>query len=353
VIWLSWRQFRTQALVTFGALAALGFVLAVTGPHLLQLYNENVAHCQAHGNCQTEIPEFMNLYHRESILNPAVWVVPALIGMFWGAPLVARELETGTHRLAWTQSVTRTRWLAVKLAVVGLASVAVAGLLSLMVTWWFSPIDRVNMYQYATFDQRDLTPVGYAAFAFAVGVTAGVLIRRTLPAMAATLVAFVATRLAVADWVRPNLVAPLRRTFALDRSAMGFGSLGSGQTTLQPGTPNIPNAWIYSTRVVDGSGHALPSQLVAKVCPTLGTAPSPANPPLPGPGRVVRTGVPPDVQSAMRQCVDRLAGTYHEVVSYQPGSRYWVFQWSETAIFVTAAAALVGLCFWWIHHRLT
>ena len=78
-------------------------------------------------------------------LGVLVIVVPGIIGIFWGAPLVARELETGTFRLAWTQSVTRTRWLAVKLAVVGLASMAVAGLLSLMVTWWASPLDRVNV----------------------------------------------------------------------------------------------------------------------------------------------------------------------------------------------------------------
>ena len=69
-------------------------------------------------------------------------LVPALIGIFWGAPLVARELEAGTFRLAWTQSVTRTRWLAVKIALVGLASVLAAGLLSLLVTWWSSPLDR-------------------------------------------------------------------------------------------------------------------------------------------------------------------------------------------------------------------
>ena len=62
------------------------------------------------------------------LLGPLMLAVPALLGIFWGAPLVARELETGTYRLAWTQSVTRTRWLAVKVALVGLASVAVAGL---------------------------------------------------------------------------------------------------------------------------------------------------------------------------------------------------------------------------------
>ena len=51
-----------------------------------------------------------------------VLVVPALIGMFWGAPLIAHELETGTFRLAWTQSVSRRRWLLVKMGLVGLAA---------------------------------------------------------------------------------------------------------------------------------------------------------------------------------------------------------------------------------------
>ena len=105
---------------------------------------------------------------------------------------MARELETGTHRLVWTQSVTRTRWLAVKLGLIGLVSVAASGLLSLIVTWWSSPIDRVNMNQFTSvFDQRDVVPIGYAAFAFVLGVAGGLLARRTLPAMAATLVAFV------------------------------------------------------------------------------------------------------------------------------------------------------------------
>ena len=73
-------------------------------------------------------------------LGVLVIVVPGIIGLFWGAPLVARELEAGTFRLAWTQSVTRTRWLAVEARRrrPGV-SMAVAGLLSLMVTWWASP----------------------------------------------------------------------------------------------------------------------------------------------------------------------------------------------------------------------
>ena len=125
-----------------------------------------------------------------------VLIVPVVIGMFWGAPLVARELETGTFRLAWTQSVTRLRWLLVKLGLVGLASAVVGGLLSLMVSWWFSPIDKVsaNRFSPAAFGMHGFVPAGYALFAFVLGATVGVLFRRTLPAMAVTLVGFIAAR---------------------------------------------------------------------------------------------------------------------------------------------------------------
>jgi ABC-type multidrug transport system permease subunit len=103
----------------------------------------------------------------------AVYLTPALIGIFWGAPLVTRELEAGTLRLTWNQSVTRTRWMAAKLALIGLVAMATAGLLSLMVTWWSGPIDQaggfpVTMGQLSrfsplVFDARGFAPVGYAA----------------------------------------------------------------------------------------------------------------------------------------------------------------------------------------------
>ena len=109
-------------------------------------------------------------------------------GLFWGAPLVTRELEAGTFRLAWNQSVARTRWMAVKLAAVGLAAMLTAGLLSLMLTWWSGPVDTAlalksgNSISFirvgpVLFAVRGIAPVGYAAFAFVLGVTAGVLVR--------------------------------------------------------------------------------------------------------------------------------------------------------------------------------
>ena len=198
VIAFSWRQFRTQAVIGGAGLVVLGIILLVTGPHLVSIYDTALAQCRASGGASSDCNNpVVSTYSKLQVLAAAlVLIVPVLIGMFWGAPLIARELETGTFRLAWTQSVSRMRWLLVKLGLVGLASAAVGGLLSLMVTWWYSPIDKVNQGRFgaAAFGLHGFVPAGYALFAFALGATAGLLFRRTLPAMAVTLVGFIVAR---------------------------------------------------------------------------------------------------------------------------------------------------------------
>ncbi len=150
MIRFAWLQARTQILVAAGGLAIVAIVVALTGPHLHHLYDVNVAHCATRGDCDIAKPAFLkNDKQLMSWFGGVLLVVPAIIGLFWGPPLVARELETGTFRLAWTQSITRSRWFAMKLAVVGAAAMAVAGLLSLMATWWASPIDTVNANRFA------------------------------------------------------------------------------------------------------------------------------------------------------------------------------------------------------------
>src|SRR5258708_10412989 len=127
-------QFRAQALLAIGGLTIAAIVLALTGPHLVYLYDTTVANCSARGDCPAATTALINDGDRVGIvLRVVVEVVPALIGFFWGAPLVARELETGTYRLAWTQ-ITRTRWIAVKLGLLGLASMAVARDRSIQIT---------------------------------------------------------------------------------------------------------------------------------------------------------------------------------------------------------------------------
>ncbi len=299
-------QFRTQAAVVFGLLVAVGIVLVTTEPQLMHLYDTTVRPCAADGNCATATANFVsNNSLLQSALGDLMIVVPALIGMFWGAPLVARELETNTFLLIWTQSVTRERWLTVKLGVVGLASIAVAALLSLLVTWWFSPIDSVNMNRFVqgVFDERAIVPIGYAAFAFILGVTLGALIRRTLPAMAATLAGFIAARLVVSQLVRPYFQSPL--TF------LTLGTRGPLPVVAGAVTPPHPSDWVLShwthSSCTIGSGAS------ARAC-----------------------------SGALRQIG----------FTYQPAARYWPFQWYETAIFVGLALLTAAFCFWWVRRRL-
>jgi hypothetical protein len=148
--------------------------------------------------------------------------------------------------------------------------------------------------------------------------------------------------------VRPRLFSPLHKSVALGTNGMGYGSTNTGPPSLMPNSPNIANAWIYSTHIVDGAGHALTPQVVAASCPSLNIPPLPDGAP---PGGHVRVAAPAGARDALQACVTKLSDTYHEVVSYQPANRYWAFQWYETAIFFVAALALAGCCFWWLRNR--
>lgn len=155
---------------------AVSVVLLVTRIHVAELADSD---------------ELSSGYRSLQLLGTALVGVPAFIGAFWGAPLVARELEAGTHRLAWTQSVTRRRWLATKLAIAGAIAVVVSGVFSLLFTWWSLPFDRLgNRIGTANFGQRGIAPIAYALFALVLGTLLGTVIRRTQPAMAATLAGF-------------------------------------------------------------------------------------------------------------------------------------------------------------------
>jgi hypothetical protein len=357
MIQLAWRQFRLQALVTYGLLAVIAVVLAITGPKVAHFYDAYVATCAAHGDCGAVQNEFLRYQHVvQATLGPVLLILPALIGMFWGAPLIARELETGTFRLAWTQSLTRGRWLAIKLALIGLASMAAAGLLSLMVTWWFSPLDRMNLNRLTpgVFDERGVVPIGYAAFAFALGVTAGLLIRRTVPAMAAVVLPYIGARLAATYWIRPSLMTPVRLTSP-------FVLPGAGAAN--PASMSAPNPadWILSSATLNRAGQEIGQNGVISFgngqsgvafdpradgvwlvgvgrCPNIKS----------GSGFGPGSGPPPF--GALQTCVDRL-GVHQELV-YQPISRFWIFQWCELGIFLGAAVLLAGFCFWWVRRRL-
>jgi hypothetical protein len=350
VIRFSWLQFRTQALVAIAGLLIVAVVAAVTGPHLAHLYKTNVSGCGTSTDCELLKQAFIATDRNlRTWLGILVVAVPALIGMFWGAPLISREVETGTFRLALTQSTTRTRWLATKLGIGALASMAAAALLSLAVTWWAHPLDRAQADHYKTFDQRDIVPIGHAAFAFMVGVTAGILIRRTLPALATTLIVFVGARLGMTFWGRAHLLSPLHRTIELADAHMGYmRSSPTAPGNLHADAPDIPNSWIYSSNLVDNSGHTLTSADVTRLCPDL-KIPEPVA----GSGDTVQQQVPIEAKTQLRACITKVSDSYHQVVTYQPAGRYWTLQWLELGVYLAASIALAGICFWAIRRRLS
>lgn len=334
-------QFRAQAVVALAVLAAVAVALLVTGAHLTYLYDSSgLAGCAPHGDCTALTSALLARVRGYGAFPVIYWggiyvlyVVPAVIGAFWGAPLITREIDAGTLRLAWTQGVTRARWLAVKLGLAGLASVAAAGLLSLMVTWWADPVDGLDPYgmsrlQPAMFGTRGIVPAGYAAFAFVLGVTAGLLIRNTVGAMAATPAIMVAVEGAVIAWVRLNLIAPVRVVSPLNLAAVQaegthVGAPLTSQLYVQVGF-NPPGGWVYSSQVLSASGRT-----------SLGPEP-----------RICASGT-------WQACLNAL-GRLHlrQVVTYQPASRYWPLQWAETSLFLALALLLAGFCFWWIRRRL-
>lgn len=342
MIWLTWRQFRTQAVVVFAALAALAAVLALTGPGLAHDYSTGIATCTAHRDCSTFTSQFFSDHQTFYFgLAAAVISLPAIIGLFWGAPLVSRELEAGTHRLVWNQTITRTRWLAVKIALIGLAAVAAAGLAGLAVTWWSSPLDTAAAGRFPRlsplmFDARGIAPIGYAAFAFALGVTVGVLVRRTLPAMAIVLVAFIAVQIAMPQWIRFHLIAPTRDTTAITAANVDSFLFNNDLLSVQVKVDDV-GAWVASNRTIDSAGHVvsgLPASLSKGAC-----APPP------------RSAQAPPITQDCFAAISRLG--YRQQVTYQPAGRFWAFQWYETTIFLAFALALAGFCFWWIRHRLS
>ena len=353
MIRLTWRQFRLQSVTTFGLLAVVAVMLAVTGPQLVHLYDSTVKPCKAQGDCSAATAAFLSHDRLLQGLGDVLVVVPGLIGVFWGAPLVARELETGTYKLVWLQSTTRRRWLAMKLALVGVVSVVVAGLFSLMVTWWSSPIDRVNAAPFAVFDERGIVPIAYAAFAFALGVTTGVLIRRTVPAMVVTLGVFAAVRVAITSWVRPRILAPLHFTTGLQVPH------GNEIANPNPAAALKSGAWILSNQTINGAGRVIGQGGAINSGHGTGVGFN-----YTGPARTVLQGVgscPNKFPSqsapvavfdrAAQLCVDRFH--IRQVLTYQPASRYWTLQWIEAAIFVALALALIGVTFWWVRNRLT
>ena len=321
--WLTWRQYRAQFAVGTAALAALCLLLVLTGLQLFSQYHTVISQCasginngQNGVNCSTGGGLFAG-GPTVGFVSLIVLATPVLAGLFLGAPMVAAEFEAGTTQFAWMQGITRARWLAVKAGWLLLAAALWGGVLAALTTWWASPTNAEHGSEFypGRFDVLYLVPVAYAVFAMALGICAGALIRRTVPAMAVTLGGFIAARVAVTLWLRPHYLSAVTAVRSLPGQTRLTGSywlLGQGTRNpagqLMAGPQNQPAAF--------GVGvSSLPKACAGLAKPTGGLTSS---------------------------CRAALTG-FRSFVTYQPASRFWPFQGIETGVFVVLAAILLAV----------
>ena len=217
--WVTWRQHRHQLLIGLALIVGLALAALITGLPMRSAYQrEALSSClppTARSGCDIIVRHFQSEFGSRVDIASYLILLPALVGMFVGAPLLARELEHGTHQFAWTQSVSRRRWLLTKTLLLALAVVVGSAVLSAVVMWWRHPFDGLEgRMSPSGFEIQGLVAPAYALFALTLGVLAGAALRRSLAAMSLTLAVFVAVRLAVAELLRPRYQAPEQETMA-------------------------------------------------------------------------------------------------------------------------------------------
>jgi ABC-type transport system involved in multi-copper enzyme maturation permease subunit len=326
--WVVWRQHRNQAYFAAAALAAFAVLMLVTGLQMASQYHSALTLCTASHSC-SNLANTLNLESPwVSVLITLTVAVPCLLGVFLGGPLVARECETGTSQFTWMQGITRARWLTITVGWVLLAAAAWGGAVSALVTWWSSPVNSLELqnFQPSQFDIQGIVPIGYAVFAVALGVAAGALLRRTLPAMAVTLVVFTLLRLLVSEDFRSHFLTPVTKTFSF----------------LQPARTVFPTGsyWMVSSGLVGRNGPVPSGPLGAGETLGIDGIRIPVSE-LPSACRTLLFQAPSKTTSGFPSCM--AAHGYHAVISYQPAGRYWAFQGIETGIFVFLAAALIAV----------
>jgi len=321
--WLVWRQYRAQATITSVLLAAAAAVILADGFQIASHWHSIRVTCSGNSAClQQHVPLVSGLV---SDLPYASLIVPVVLGMLWGAPLVAHELESRTIDFAWTQSVTRTRWLTVKAGWLLLAAAACGGVIAALTTWWSGPGNALQADAFAPgqFDTQGVVPIGYAVFAMALGIAAGTASRRTLPAIAVALGGFIALRLVISDFLRQHYMTAVTTYYHVTGSFTPPGQ-----------------AWVLAQGAVSRTGVVVP-QGWGDLYPALPAACQRLLPTAP-------TGTSGSL-NAVLSCMQ--AHGWRGFATYQPASRYWPFQGIETGIYLLLAAALIAVTFAIVRRR--
>lgn len=300
MIWLSWRLQRTETLVALGIFALLAAFLVPTGLNMADAYHHyGLGACLSvadSSHCQNGIGAFRARF--QSLSDTATWftLLPGLLGVLLAAPFVS-DLEHGTYRLGWTQSVTRGRWLLGRLGLPILTALLASGGLIALFTWWRSPMAHLDgRIENGIYDTTGTVMIGYTLFALGLALALGAVWRRTAASLTVAFVAYFAARIMVDYKVRDHLVAPVRATWRGTHQPLSFDNAHVLSMF----------ATIHGHQVMRGGGFFGGSAKMAA----------------------------PNVGSAV----------FHAV--YQPVSDFWPLQLTETALFGGTALLLIAFAAW-------
>lgn len=313
MIWLAWRLHRTQLLIILGlVVAGVATLLSLRAGVLSYIAEHDLSGCvnlpERPESCQAGTRALQEEYNDlTKYAQAAFLLIPVILGVFCGGPLFARELEQGTHVFALTQSVSRTRWFLVKIAVALLPAIAAAGILTAALWSFISAQGYVGvrgqgLFEPLTFDTSGIVPAAYSVFAVAVGIVLGIISRHTVTAMAGTLGVYTVVRLA-AETARPSWLDALPTTREVSPINTDSGI--------------SPDARIVQSGYLTADGKVLSDDGPLTAC-----------------FEQTRANGDPTT------CYSKLGLTqqYHDVLD---GGHYWTAQLIETALFVGVAAVVL------------
>jgi hypothetical protein len=322
--WVTWRQHRL-ALAGVAALFGVAAVYLLIAGLLMHHAYAAVAACRPAGSgiCQRVAGNFLNTYAPG--VGPVLGllqVIPPLVGAFAGATVLARELETGTFRYAWTQGFGRARWTVAKLVPLAVAVMVAAGAFSVLVSWYVQPIfgagdDNGPLYP-TIFDLRGVALAAWTLAAFAIGALAGIVIRRVIPAMFATFAAYTGLAFVTGWFLRRHYEAPLIST--------------------NPNF-NIP-AWVISRVWTRGGQPASLSMINQTLRPLDVQAVTPGQ---------FQPG--PTTPASIDPVHYLIQHGYMQVTTYQPDARFWPFQWIEGGWLLALSLFLIAATVWLVRRR--
>ncbi len=329
MVWVTWRQHRTALIGSAILLVAVALAMWLAGLQLHHAYSAAVT-CRPASSfaCSNLVNSFNGMF--DFLANGGILqLVPVLIGAFIGAPVLARELESGTFRFAWTQGFGRVRWTVAKVVALGVAVSAATGAISVLLSWYFQPyfasggqalygsrdlpLSSSSPFAPLLFDLHGVTYPAWTLAAFAIGVLAGVLIRRVVPAIVATLVIYAGLAFAVGGFFRRHYVAPL--------------------VTSKVSIPQ--SAWVISQQWFTKSGRPASPSALSQVLQG-------------APGQIGGKGGVPQAVTAWQYLNQH---GFTQLTTYQPASRFWTFQWIEAGWLVGLSAVLLGVTIWLVHKR--